>query len=128
MDADSYLRITGRVKDIIIRGGQNISAREVEEHLTAHQGIREAAAVAYPDDQLGEKVCAYVVAEPGADLTLESVREFLVAERRISVRKAPERLIIVDELPMTASGKVQKYILRDRLRQPYPPGDRQEDI
>lgn len=123
MDADGYLRITGRVKDIIIRGGQNISAREIEEHLTAHPGIREAAAVAYPDDQLGEKVCAYVVTEPGAQFTLESVREFLVAERRISVRKAPERLIIVDELPMTASGKVQKYILRDQLRQ-----DRQEDI
>ncbi len=117
MDEDGYLRVTGRVRDVIIRGGQNLSAGEIENHLTAHPKIHAAAAVSYPDERLGEKVCAYIVLEPGSDLTLESVRDFLVSERQISIRKAPERLIVLDELPMTASGKVQKYILRDWLRQ-----------
>jgi cyclohexanecarboxylate-CoA ligase/acyl-CoA synthetase len=115
MDADGYLRVTGRVKDIIIRGGQNLSAREIEEHLVAHPDIREAAVVAYPDQRLGEKVCAFAVAENQAQPTLAQLRDFLRTERKIAIQKVPERLILTAELPMTASGKIQKFILREQL-------------
>lgn len=112
-----YLRVTGRAKDIIIRGGQNLSAGEIEEHLLAHHSIRNVAVAAYPDDALGERVCAFIVPNPGAQPTLEDLRDFLVNERKISIRKAPEKLMIVDELPMTATGKVQKYLLRNWVRE-----------
>ena len=116
VDADGYLRVTGRVKDIIIRGGQNLSAQEIEENLIAHPDIRQAAAVAYPDDRLGERVCAFIVIEEGATSpTLDAIRDFLLTERRIAVQKAPERLVVVNELPMTLTGKIQKFVLRERL-------------
>lgn len=115
MDADGYLRVAGRVKDIIIRGGQNLSAREIEEHLLSHPNVREAAVVAYPDERLGEKACAFVVVQHQEQLTLAQLRDFLVSQRKIAVQKVPERLVLVPELPMTASGKVQKFVLRARL-------------
>jgi cyclohexanecarboxylate-CoA ligase/acyl-CoA synthetase len=113
MDADGYLRVTGRLKDIIIRGGSNISAGEVEGHLLAHPAIRQAAVVAYPDERLGERACAVVVLAEGSELTLPELTAFLRTERRISPQKLPERLVVVAELPMTASGKVQKFKLRE---------------
>jgi cyclohexanecarboxylate-CoA ligase/acyl-CoA synthetase len=115
MDADGYLRVTGRLKDIIIRGGTNISAAEVESHVLAHPDVAQAAVVAYPDDRLGEKVCAVVVPVAGRQLTLPDVTEFLRG-RSISLQKLPERLLLVDELPTTATGKVQKFLLRERAR------------
>jgi cyclohexanecarboxylate-CoA ligase len=112
MDEDGYVRVTGRLKDIIIRGGQNISAREVEEHLLDHPGVRDVAVVAMPDTRLGERICAYVVPAPEVtDLTLDHLVTFL-RERRIAVQKLPERLEVVDALPMTPTGKVQKHVLR----------------
>jgi cyclohexanecarboxylate-CoA ligase/acyl-CoA synthetase len=113
LDADGYLRVTGRLKDIIIRGGTNISAGEVEGHLIAHPKIRQVAVVGYPDVRLGERACAIVVPMPGAVPTLPEITEFLRAERHIATQKLPERLMLVGELPMTASGKVQKFRLRD---------------
>ncbi|HEV7536615.1 MAG TPA: AMP-binding protein [Acidimicrobiia bacterium] len=115
MTDDGYLRVTGRLKDIIIRGGSNISAREVEEHLLAHPAVRDVAVVGMPDRVLGERACAFVV-PAGAPPTLEALCEFLRAERRISVTKLPERLELIDALPTTATGKVQKFVLRDRIR------------
>jgi acyl-CoA synthetase (AMP-forming)/AMP-acid ligase II len=112
-DADGYVRVTGRLKDIIIRGGANISAGEVEGHLLAHPQIREAAVVGYPDERMGERACAVVVLAAGATVTLADMSAFLRAERRISPQKVPERLVIVDALPMTATGKVQKFRLRE---------------
>ncbi|HEY2204627.1 MAG TPA: AMP-binding protein [Pseudonocardia sp.] len=113
LDADGYLRVTGRLKDIIIRGGTNISAGEVEGHVVAHPRVREVAVVAYPDDRLGERACAVVVPTDDRELTLADITDFLRAERDISTQKLPERLVVVDELPMTASGKVQKFKLRE---------------
>jgi cyclohexanecarboxylate-CoA ligase len=115
MTADGYVRVTGRTKDIVIRGGMNISAREVEEHLLGHPAISNAAVVGMPDERLGEKVCAYVVpAEPDAVLTLETVTSYL-REHKVAVQKLPERLEVVAALPMTATGKIQKHLLRDQI-------------
>jgi cyclohexanecarboxylate-CoA ligase len=115
MDDEGFVRITGRSKDIVIRGGMNISAREVEEHLLRHPAISNAAVVGMPDERLGEKVCAYVVpAEPDAVLTLETVTSYL-REHKVAVQKLPERLEVVAALPMTATGKIQKHLLRDQI-------------
>ncbi|WP_250280586.1 MULTISPECIES: AMP-binding protein [unclassified Frankia] len=115
-DADGYLRVTGRLKDIIIRGGTNISAAEIEGYIVAHPDVSQVAVVAYPDERLGEKACAVVVPVKGASPTLEDITNFLRVERRIATQKLPERLVLVDELPMTATGKVQKFRLRALAR------------
>jgi cyclohexanecarboxylate-CoA ligase len=116
MDVDGFVRVTGRTKDIIIRGGMNISAREVEDHLMSHPAVASVAVVGYPDERLGEKVCAYVVLKPDAPgLTLAAVTEHL-KEHKVAVQKLPERIELVAALPMTATGKVQKHVLRAELR------------
>jgi cyclohexanecarboxylate-CoA ligase len=115
MDADGYVRVTGRLKDIVIRGGMNISVRQIEDILTDHPEIRACAAVGMPDARLGEKVCLFVVPESGGPpLTLHEISAYLRA-RDLPIQKVPERLEIVDELPMTATGKVQKHVLRARV-------------
>ena len=117
MDRDGYVRVTGRLKDIVIRGGMNISAREIEDHLVRHPAIANVAVVGMPDERLGEKVCAYVVlAEPSTSLKLEDITGFL-REERVATQKLPERLEVVQALPMTATGKVQKHLLRADIRE-----------
>ena len=112
MDADGYVRVTGRLKDIVIRGGLNISVRQVEDLLIAHPAVRAVAAVGMPDERLGERVCCYAVVSPGHEnLGLAEVRDYLL-EQGLAIQKAPERLEIVPELPMTATGKIQKHVLR----------------
>lgn len=115
LDADGYLTITDRKKDIIIRGGENIASKEVEDLLVQHANVQEAAVTAMPDERLGEKVCAFVVLKPESALTLEDIRDHFVA-LKVARQKTPERLEIVADLPRTASGKVKKFELRDRLR------------
>jgi cyclohexanecarboxylate-CoA ligase/acyl-CoA synthetase len=115
VDEAGYLRVTGRIKDMIIRGGLNISAAEVENHLLAHPRIAAAAVVAAPDKRLGEKACAFVVAR-GEPPTLAELTDFLRLERRIAPQKLPEMLQVVDTLPTTMTGKVQKFLLRDQAR------------
>lgn len=120
MDADGFVRVTGRLKDIIIRGGMNISARELEEHLIRHPAIQNVAAVAMPDERLGEKVCVYVIPAAGGEtLTLKDITDYLKSHH-VATQKLPERLEIVTEFPVTATGKVQKHLLRadvaDKLR------------
>jgi len=117
MDEDGYLIITDRKKDIIIRGGENISAREVEEVLARHPLVADAAVTPVSDDRYGEKVCAFVIARDGAALTLEDVRAHFHSEG-IAKQKTPERLEIVTEFPRTLSGKVQKYVLRRNVEGP----------
>jgi cyclohexanecarboxylate-CoA ligase/acyl-CoA synthetase len=118
VDAAGYLRVTGRIKDLIIRGGTNISAAEVENHLITHPGIAAAAVVAAPDARLGEKACAFIVPrDPGDVLTLDELTVYLRDERRIAMQKLPEMLVVVDEIPMTASGKIQKFVLREQVRE-----------
>ena len=115
IDDDGYVEIVGRQKDIIIRGGENISAKEIEDQLFEHPAIADAAVVSAPDPVLGELVCAVVVPAPGASITLPELVEWLTA-RRMARQKRPERLLLLDELPRNASGKVQKFRLRELTR------------
>lgn len=115
IDAHGYVEITGRRKDIIIRGGENISAKEIEDHLFEHPKIAEIAVVASPDPVLVERICAVVVPEPGEDVALPEIVDWLMA-RKIARQKLPERLILLDDLPRNASGKVQKFQLRELAR------------
>jgi cyclohexanecarboxylate-CoA ligase len=112
MTEDGYVRVTGRTKDIVIRGGMNISVREIEEHLAHHPALRAFSVVGMPDERLGEKVCCYVVAASGHDApTVDDMREYLL-EQGMPIQKTPERVVVVDSLPMTATGKVLKHELR----------------
>ena len=112
LDAEGFLLITDRKKDIIIRGGENISSKEVEAVLLRLDGVADAAVVAAPDDRMGEVVRACLVLSPGAAVTLEDIRTHFAAAG-IAKQKTPERLSIVDELPRNASGKVLKHKLRN---------------
>ncbi|MDV6230606.1 AMP-binding protein [Rhodococcus cercidiphylli] len=115
MDQDGFVRVTGRTKDIVIRGGMNISVREIEDKLAAHPGIDALAVVGMPDQVLGEKVCCYVVPKDGmAAPTIEELRGYLT-DRGVAVQKTPERVETVEALPMTATGKIQKHLLRKRI-------------
>ncbi len=114
VDADGYLTVTGRKKDIIIRKGENISAREVEELLQAHPDVDEVAVVGVPDPTTGERACAVVRARPGTTPSLATLTEFL-RQRGLSTRKLPERVVLVTDFPRTASGKIQKGALKERM-------------
>jgi acyl-CoA synthetase len=111
-----------RKKDVIIRGGENISALEVEEVLLRIPGVAEVAVVAAPDDRLGEHACAFVRPLPGASaLDMDGMRGHL--ERAgLARQKWPEELRLITELPRTPSGKVKKFVLRDQLRHVPPDG------
>jgi acyl-CoA synthetase (AMP-forming)/AMP-acid ligase II len=115
MDDAGYIRVSGRIKDIIIRGGVNISSREIEDLLLGHPAVRDVAVVAMPDHRLGERCCAFVVPAPGQSVpALADLTDFL-REKQIAMQKLPERLEIVDALPMTAVGKVRKNVLREKI-------------
>jgi acyl-coenzyme A synthetase/AMP-(fatty) acid ligase len=112
MTDDGYVRVTGRTKDIVIRGGMNISVREIDDNLVHHPDLLASSCVAMPDERLGERVCCFVVTASGHDApTVEEVREFLL-EKGMPIQKTPERIVAVSELPMTATGKVLKQELR----------------
>ena len=115
MDAAGYIRITGRAKDIIIRGGENIPVAEVEDLLYRHPAVQDAAVVAMPDPRLGERACAFVTLKPGAAFDFDTLTAWL-AQAGMSRTYWPERLEIVPELPRTASGKIQKFELRERAK------------
>ena len=113
MNDNESIRITGRTKDIIIRGGENIPVKEIEDLLLRHPQVTGAAIVGKPDDRLGEIGCAFVLPS-GDPPTLEDLTGFL--ETQGTTRQFwPEALVIVDEFPMTPSGKVQKYKLRQNF-------------
>lgn len=112
MDEAGYIKITGRKKDIIVRGGENISSREVEDILLQHPKIHDACVVAMPDERLGERSCAYVVLKaPHHSLSLEEVVAFF-SRKRVAKYKYPEHIVLIEKLPRTASGKIQKFLLR----------------
>ncbi len=115
IDAQGYIRITGRSKDVIIRGGENIPVVEIESLLYRHPAIAIAAIVAYPDERLGERACAVVVPKPGLDIDLPAIQAFL-KEQKVAIQYIPERLIVRDALPSTPSGKIQKFRLREMLQ------------
>ncbi|HFZ8996042.1 TPA: medium-chain fatty-acid--CoA ligase [Citrobacter freundii] len=115
MDESGYIKITGRKKDIIVRGGENISSREVEDILLQHPKIHDACVVAMPDERLGERSCAYVVLKESChSLSLAEVITFF-SRKRVAKYKYPEHLVIVEQLPRTASGKIKKFLLRQDI-------------
>jgi cyclohexanecarboxylate-CoA ligase len=112
VDGQGYIRLTGRSKDIIIRGGENIPVVEIEGLLFRHPDIQDVAIIGVPDERLGERACAFIVPKPGREVGLREVVAFL-EEHRVARQYLPERAEIVGELPRTPSGKVQKFKLRE---------------
>jgi cyclohexanecarboxylate-CoA ligase len=115
MDEDGYIRIAGRLKDIVIRGGENIPVVEVEGLLFRHPAIATVAIVGYPDPRLGERACAFVTLKDGASLTFGEMTAFLKAQK-LTPQYFPERLEILEDLPRTPSGKIQKFRLREAVK------------
>ncbi len=118
MDEQGYIRICGRSKDVIIRGAENIPVVEVEALLYKHPAVQQVAIVAYPDERLGERACAFIVPKPGQSIDFPSLVDFL-SGLHLAKQYFPERLEVRDRLPSTASGKIQKFALRNELRAEY---------
>jgi acyl-CoA synthetase (AMP-forming)/AMP-acid ligase II len=119
-DRLQHLRFVGRLKDIVIRGGMNISSEEIENHLMAHPAIAEAAVVGAPDPNLGERLAAFVVFRPGQSATMEEINAFLTGERHVAVYKQIERLHVIPALPRNPVGKILKRDLRQTFTAPEP--------
>ncbi len=113
MDASGYVRIVGRIKDMIIRGGENIYPREVEEFLYQHPAISEVQVFGIPDEKMGEEVCAWIQLNDGADLTADDVKAY--CKDQITHFKVPRHIRFVSEYPMTVTGKIQKFVMRDEM-------------
>lgn len=113
MNADGFINITGRKKDMIIRGGENIYPREIEEVLHEHKGIAQAQVFGVPDARLGEEVSAWIMVKQGEALTPDEVREWL--KERVAYFKVPKYVKLVNEFPMTVTGKCQKFVMRDMM-------------
>ncbi|MCF6473960.1 AMP-binding protein [Nonomuraea sp. MG754425] len=113
MDDDGYVNVVGRIKDVVIRGGENVYPREVEEFLYGHPGIADVQVIGVPDERYGEEVMAWVIMRPGADpLTAERLREFCAG--RLAHYKIPRYVRVVDEFPLTVTGKIRKVEMRER--------------
>jgi len=113
IDAEGYCNIVGRLKDMLIRGGENIYPREIEEFLFQHPKIQSVQVFGVPDAKYGEEVCAWVTLRPGEQMTEEELREY--CQGRIAHYKVPRYVRFVDEMPMTVTGKVQKFVMRERM-------------
>ena len=112
MDDDGYVQIVGRIKDMIIRGGENVYPREIEEFLYTHPSVADVQVIGVPDARYGEEIMAWIRLSEGAQLTPEAVRQF--CRERIAHYKVPRYVHFTDEFPMTVTGKIQKYLLRER--------------
>jgi cyclohexanecarboxylate-CoA ligase len=113
MDAQGYVRCLDRIKDLIIRGGLNVSPNEIENLMREHPAVRDVAVVGIPDERLGERICAAVIPD-GQAPSVPEMADFLKA-KGLSIQKLPERIVSLSELPLTASGKVQKFVLRNQI-------------
>jgi len=111
-DGDGYIRICGRTKDVLIRGGENVPVVEIEALLSKHPSVMMASIVGYPDERLGERACAFVITRPGQTLTLQGLRAYM-DESRVAKQYWPEKLMVVDQIPSTPAGKVQKFKLKE---------------
>lgn len=118
MDEQGYIRICGRTKDVIIRGAENLPVVEIEAVLYKHPDIQQVAIVAYPDERLGERACAFIVPKVGKTFSFEDMVAFL-DRQHLAKQYYPERIEVRDQLPSTASGKIQKFALRTLLREDY---------
>jgi fatty-acyl-CoA synthase len=114
VDANGYYKITGRIKDMIIRGGENISPKEIEDLIYKLEGVKDVAVVAAPSYIYGEEVCAVIVPKDGAELRAEDIQSYV--NRNLAKHKTPKYVLFYDKLPLTASGKIQKYILRESVK------------
>jgi fatty-acyl-CoA synthase len=114
MDAEGYVNIVGRIKDMVIRGGENIYPREIEEFLYRHPQVQDVQVVGVPDAKYGEELCAWIVAKPGQQLTEEAVRAF--CKGQIAHYKVPRYIRFVTGFPMTVTGKIQKFRIRDEMK------------
>jgi fatty-acyl-CoA synthase len=112
VDAEGYYKITGRIKDMIIRGGENIFPKEIEDFLYTHPAVRDVAVVAVPSKRYGEEACAFVIVKDGAETDEDALKGFI--NRSLAKHKVPKYVLFTDSFPLTASGKVQKYLLRDK--------------
>lgn len=121
MDEAGYVVISGRIKDMIIRGGENVYPREVEEFLLGMDGVADVQVVGVPSRRYGEEVGAFILAREGADIAPEDVRDF--CRGHIAWYKIPRYVAVLDSFPLTASGKVQKYRLREMAGPVFPRGD-----
>jgi fatty-acyl-CoA synthase len=113
LDSEGYCNIVGRVKDMLIRGGENVYPREVEEFLFTHPKVKEVQVFGVPDEKYGEEVCAWVVLKPGQTASEDEIRDF--CKDRIAHYKVPRYVRFKDALPMTVTGKPQKFIMRDEM-------------
>jgi len=114
MDAEGYVNIVGRIKDMVIRGGENIYPREIEEFLYRHPAVQDVQVVGVPDAKYGEELCAWVVPKPGHTLTEDALRAF--CKGQIAHYKVPRYIRFVDGFPMTVTGKIQKFKIRDAMK------------
>jgi fatty-acyl-CoA synthase len=112
IDAEGYCNIVGRIKDMVIRGGENVYPREIEEFLYRHPKIQDVQVIGVPDDRYGEEICAWVKLRPGVAANEEEIRTF--CRDQIAHYKVPRYIKFVDEFPMTVTGKIQKFIMRER--------------
>ena len=115
MDEEGYVNIAGRIKDMVIRGGENIYPREIEEFLYRHPAIQDVQVVGVPDKKYGEELCAWIILRPGAQLDADGVREY--CKGQIAHYKIPRYIRFVDAFPMTITGKVQKFRIRDLMKE-----------
>jgi fatty-acyl-CoA synthase len=111
MDEQGYIRIVGRIKDMIIRGGENLYPREIEEFLYTHPQIADVQVIGVPDERYGEELMAWIIPRPGASLTEDEVKQF--CRGQIAHFKVPRHVKFVDSFPMTVTGKVQKFKMRE---------------
>ncbi|MDZ4128623.1 MAG: AMP-binding protein, partial [Hydrogenophaga sp.] len=114
MDAEGYVNIVGRIKDLVIRGGENVYPREIEEFLYRHPAVQDVQVVGVPDPKYGEELCAWIIAKPGQALDEDTVRAF--CKGQIAHYKVPRYIRFVDSFPMTVTGKIQKYKIRDAMK------------
>ena len=114
LDAEGYCNIVGRIKDMVIRGGENVYPREIEEFLYSHPMIQDVQVIGVPDQKYGEEICAWIVPKPGVTLTADDVRTF--CDARIARYKVPRYVKLVDGFPLTVTGKVQKYLMREQMK------------
>lgn len=115
MDSDGYIEITGRIKDMVIRGGENVYPREIEEFLYQHSQIQDVQVVGVPDPKYGEELMAWIIPKDNTKLNVDEVRDY--CKGKISYHKIPKYIEITDTYPMTASGKIQKYLLREMSKE-----------
>ncbi len=113
MDGDGYVQIVGRIKDMIIRGGENIYPREIEEFLYQHPAISEVQVFGVPDQKMGEEVCAWIQLNAGHELSADDVKDY--CRDKITHFKIPRYIDFVDEYPMTVTGKIQKFVMRETM-------------